>query len=258
MLYAKVKFGAAVVLAVALMGGGGALTYRTVAGEPGAGRNLAAPPAQGEPAAPADAEKLQKMLAEKEKEIQELKDRLKALEQLLERNNAHMAAVEQALKTQVGQRGSRTLDGRVEEEDQPPTRTAGSARAVQREQARDEVELLEAQLATKQAQLKAVHISLEDAKNQRVVLPQDARIRREVADLIGQVEVKEAEVKEASVRLAQARRRLAALSPPEAAPDVHRRPGEQRASELDKRLEALAKELEALRREMKKQAPERQ
>jgi hypothetical protein len=253
MFYAKMKAGAAVVLAVTLMSGGGALTYRTIAGEPAAAANPTAPEAQAGPAAPTEVEKLRQMLAQKQRELDELRARHADDEQELARRDARIRQLEQTLS----EKRSVDVDWGF------PVTNTESARGVQRTQAqaqaRDEVELLQAQLETKRAQLKATHLSLESA---RVTRPGDSvaeinKNQKEVADLTGQAEVRAAEVKEAEVRLAQAKRRLAALSPAEPAPDTHRRQWEQRASELEKRLEALRKEMEALRGEMKKQSPNR-
>src|SRR5439155_2438710 len=84
MLLTKVKVVGAVVLGLALLGGGGGvLGYRTAAGEPGGAPQEPAARTQGGRAAQADDEKLKAQLADKEKEIRDLRDRIKALEDSL-------------------------------------------------------------------------------------------------------------------------------------------------------------------------------
>jgi RNA polymerase sigma factor (sigma-70 family) len=77
MLLTKVKAIAAVVFVFVLLGGGGVLGYRAVAGDP------RATVAQAEPPVPAKEEKLATVLEDR-KEIQDLQDRIKALEQQLQ------------------------------------------------------------------------------------------------------------------------------------------------------------------------------
>ncbi len=104
-----------------------------------------------------------------------------------------------------------------------------SAWAEELEKAREDVELLEAQLGVKRAQFEAVQLALRQAKValERVQDSHEAgaisekeflRARLEVAALEAQVLVKQAELREPEVRLRHARRRLAALTPPSAPP----------------------------------------
>src|SRR5262249_58016879 len=90
------------------------------------------------------------------------------------------------------------------------------------QQAEDEVELLEAQLAVKQARLKATLVSLAHAKDGQkraealgtrgAISPEELQSARDgVARLEAELLVREAELKEPMVRLQQARRRLARL-----------------------------------------------
>jgi len=77
-----------------------------------------------------------------------------------------------------------------------------------------------------------------------------------MAEHLGRAKVKAAEVKEAEVRLAQAKRRLARLSgQANPARDGQRSPVDQRAAELEKKLDALKKELDTLRKELQPQRP---
>jgi DNA repair exonuclease SbcCD ATPase subunit len=290
MLLTKVKVVGAVVLGLALLGGGGGvLTYRTVAGEPGAGPQDAARTAQGGRAAPADEEKLKAMLAQKDKEIRDLRDRMAALQDELQqtvrrleqtvaaqqeqaerareaernarraadaerlaRQSAEVAAARAARESQ--QRGGGTAAGARAGE--PPPVAGVSAGQV--EQARDDVELLEAQLEAKRAQQRATELSLQAANDIAQHMGADAKARMELAALTGQVQVKAADVKEAVVRLNQAKRRLAKLQgPAEPAHDSQHQQLGQRAAELEKRLDALKKELDGLRRELQPQRPGR-
>src|SRR5262249_4905199 len=81
---------------------------------------------------------------------------------------------------------------------------------AQIEQAQDEVELLEAQLEAKRAQLSAVELSLKTTEEMKRLGSSNVSAV-DVATLTGQVRVKQAELKEADVRLGQAKRRLARL-----------------------------------------------
>jgi hypothetical protein len=103
-----------------------------------------------------------------------------------------------------------------------PLANMDPALAEQVQQARDDIELLEAQLEVKRAQVQAARVALETAHIQRkrlellganrVVSREDLdRAGREVAALQAHLIIKEAEVREPEVRLRQARRRLAAL-----------------------------------------------
>jgi hypothetical protein len=132
--------------------------------------------------------------------------------------------------------------------------------ALEQQKARDEVELLEAQLAVKRAQLAAAKAAVEPAQERLRALDQSMRVVPKsvsVADYMqaraaleaakAQVAIREAELLEPMVRLKQAQRRLA---PPRPAPAPH--PAEERLRELEQKLDGLRQEVEALRRDLRK------
>jgi RNA polymerase sigma factor (sigma-70 family) len=293
MLLTKVKVATAVVLGLAVLGGSGTmLGYGRVLGEPGD----QAPAAQAGRTAPPSEEKLKALLAEKEKEISDLKARIAALEEdsrvkalraeKLAREaqaQAERALVaEQEAREQAEQARKQAEDARavlksVEAKAALATDKAvpGSGRDGERkaptssapvggiptgivEQARDEVELLEVQLLAKRAQENAAKLTLKEMSDLAAVTPADAKQRVEMAALTGQMEVKAAEVKEAEVRLAQAKRRLARLQGhAEPAPDPSRQQTDQRAKDLELKIDALKKELDNLRKDLERQRPAR-
>jgi RNA polymerase sigma factor (sigma-70 family) len=285
MLLTKVKVVTAAVVGLVLLGGGGGvLSYRTAAGEPGAGPKDAALAQTGK-AAPADAEKLRARLEQKEKEVTELRDRIEALQRKLDVQTARLEealleAKERADVARAAEEEARAAESKARERAAkllaeenakraaagspfgPPAGTGeangaqappvlGKNNAAQVEQARDEVELLEAQLGVKKAELDAANTNLKTTQ-QGVELkgvPPSALATQE-----GQVRIKQAELREAEVRLAQAKRRLAKLQGPvEPAPDQQRKQVDRRAAELEKKLDALKKDLEELRKELKRQ-----
>jgi RNA polymerase sigma factor (sigma-70 family) len=281
MLLTKVKVVGAVVVGLVLLGGGGGvLGYRTAAGEPG-GEQQEPTRAQRKAAAPTDEEKLRALLVQKDKEIMELQVQNQILEKTLREKAFRLEAALREQQDQAArardaeqearkraeaemQLARRLLDDQVARSDADTRRgngdpnrgpTAGTGRAEQLEQARDDVELLEAQLAVKQAELDAAAQSgavLEKAA-QTGSIPQGA-----MAEHLGKAKIKAAEVKEAEVRLAQAKRRLARLSgQAEPARDGQRSAVDQRAAELEKKLDALKKELDSLRKELQPQQPRR-
>jgi hypothetical protein len=243
--------------------------------------------AQGGRAAPAEEEKLKALLAQKEKEVRELRDRLEALVAAF-REKEHL--LETALKEKQ-QQAARALEaemlardhaeaerqarlaansGRAKQPLSPPPmmgptgsevvdeakiHAGADARlhASQIEQAKDEVELLEAKLAAKKAYVKAAAVSLDTAKRATAQGFPDPKIQIELAAMTGQVEVKEAELKESEVLLAQAKRRLEKLTALEKPrPGQNGKPQEQKPSELEKRLDTLIREMEALRMELRR------
>jgi hypothetical protein len=143
-------------------------------------------------------------------------------------------------------------------------------RAEQLEEARDEVELLEAQLEGKHAEVKEALARLKQAevelkrlkevraKAKEAATAQDieaAQSRVEVRQ--AQVQGKKAQFREAALRLQQAKRRLARLEKRQAKDTSDsRRPPEKptidrkKFRELEKKLDALRKDVESLRREM--------
>jgi RNA polymerase sigma factor (sigma-70 family) len=282
---------------VLLGGGGGVLTYRTAAGEPDGPPRDPPGLTGKEKAAPADAEKLKALLAQREKEIRDLQDRMKALEESLAEKTLRLESAllkrqEEADRAKAAQLGAlaaeqhaRKLaeaerDARKVAEDQAVRAAAeadrrrtqragpgpgpmaaepiaGAGRADQVEQARDEVELLEAQVAVRRAQLRAAQVSLAPAHEMaRAGVPTISR--GEVAALEGQVEIRTAELNESEVRLTQARRRLARLTGAgQPAAEQQPRQLNQKAAELEKKLDALQKELDGLRREIRPPQPGR-
>jgi RNA polymerase sigma factor (sigma-70 family) len=278
MLLTKVKVAGAVVLGLVLLGGGGgALTYRTAAGEPGGAPQVSGTEKARQRPAASDADKLKAMLAQKEKEVRALQDRLAELEVVLKDKTRQLevtlqqqrdqtqrarAAEEEARRQADKERELRNVfeakarsDAEVARahEDQNRTSATAASRAEQAEQAKDEVELLEAQLAIKKAQLEAVRGTYQAAEQ---AVRTGAAPVSEAATQKGQLLIKEAEVKEAQVRLRQAQRRLARLSGPAApARDAQRPQLDQRATDLEKKLDALKKELDGLRKEMQEKRP---
>jgi chromosome segregation ATPase len=122
------------------------------------------------------------------------------------------------------------------------------------QKARDEVELLQAQLRIKQAELAAAKAIAEGAAAQdaraKALVARNAmsegdymKARTEATAALAQVRVKEAELMAAEVSLKQAMRRL------EGGPGAAAAPGgrEQRLKELDAKLDALRKEIQSLR-----------
>jgi beta-lactamase regulating signal transducer with metallopeptidase domain len=128
------------------------------------------------------------------------------------------------------------------------------------DEAREELELLQAQLDGKRAELQEAKARLTPAKleierlnrlkgNGVVSDTELARARSELDVLKAGVAAKEAQVREAEIRLRQARRRLDLSVPPAVA--VPARPAATgRLKELEKKLDDLRKEMEELRKEL--------
>jgi RNA polymerase sigma factor (sigma-70 family) len=148
----------------------------------------------------------------------------------------------------------------------------GAGPPVMHQQLRDEVEVLEAQLDVKRAQLKAAQLTYVAAKERLNDLEAIAKTsfadrsaamkaqmevsqaRSAVAVAQAEVTIREAECREPTVRLAQARRRLAAMGP--AAPAGVGRPQmRERLRGLEQKLEALRKDVEAIRKELGEEKP---
>jgi RNA polymerase sigma factor (sigma-70 family) len=283
MLLTKVKVGVVLVLTAALLGGGGGLlSYRTTAGEPAASNRLTPTAADDEPAV-AEARRLKDLLAAKEKEVRKLQDRLAQLEELFKTDRARLVTrlqeleararslEDQAERARAAEMEARKLTDKRAVETEAARRAetpfggggppVDPSHAEKVEQAREEVEILEAQLEVKRAYHDAARDAVQglEANMGRMRDPEtQAKLMMDRATLRGQWAVKGAELKEAQVRLAQAKRRLERLQnsgPSAEAP--HRRQVEQRAAELERKLDALTKELEALRRELKAPAPTR-
>jgi hypothetical protein len=129
-------------------------------------------------------------------------------------------------------------------------------------EARDEVEVLEAQLEVKRAQVAAAKIASDAAAEQQArlaklagggtVTEKEVSAARSAAALAkAQLLIREAELREPLVRLKQARDRLklmegAAAPPPAAIPHGL----QERLRGLEGKLEALRKEVQALRKEL--------
>jgi RNA polymerase sigma factor (sigma-70 family) len=289
MLMTKAQFGTAVVVAVALLaGGGGVLTYRTVAQEPGLSKNLK-PIAQVQRAPSAEEENLRDLLKRKEQEIRELKDRLAAVQAEYRERMAQLE-VKMARKEELAKRAvdatfdaiqQQTLGGeqRLAAEKEALRRAAAEAReqaksaqaATQRpfqgdetlldrarriadlEQAKDDVELREAQVALKRAELRAAEISRNAAQEAvQATGGTDNKLRIDLATHTGQIGVKQAEVREAEVRLALARRRVARLQG--ASDSTSQPPHGSGAVDIREKLDELTKELKALRMHLEVQA----
>jgi RNA polymerase sigma factor (sigma-70 family) len=276
MFLAKVKLAGAVVFGLVLLGGGGMLSYRTAAGEPG--RTPQDEVAQAAPrrttTPPATEEDLKALLAQKDKEIHDLQERLRAMETAMQdkaraldlaaKQERDQAARAQAAEQEARNHAEMERDARIKAEidaaraGTEARRGAGPALVSQGviDQARDDVELLEAQLLVKRAQLDAVQTSLqattEESKAGRAPL-------REVATLQGEARIKSAELRESEVRLAQAKRRLARLTNMAEPPREERRSQPAaKVTDLEKKLDALEKELESLRKELRQTGRGRQ
>lgn len=142
------------------------------------------------------------------------------------------------------------------------------------EQVRDEVELLEAQLAAKRALVDAEKVAHVKARERQAMLQKagDAggvtmaallAASKEVDLAAAQLRVREAELLEPEVRLKQARRRLQALeqaAKPKPKESV-RRPApateNDRLRELERKLDRLLREVESLRRDVPRKQSDR-
>ncbi len=281
MFLTKLKVGTVVILGAALLGGGGGvLTYRTVAGEQPAAPNAPVAAAQDARPVASEVEKLRGLLLEKEKEVRDLRDRLSALEkeareqlraradlELVYKRAQDWAAREQELAKMaqgVATEGERrnAPDAKGGSGVRNPFGHAPTAaeRAAQVEEASAEIELLAAQLETKRAQLKAASLSLAVAqRGAQGADRNDPKAQMEVATQQGLVEIRSAEVRESEIRLVQAKRRLTRLQgKAEPPPQEARRPElGQRAAELEQKLDALYKEVQSLRKEIQNSMPRR-
>jgi RNA polymerase sigma factor (sigma-70 family) len=298
MLVTKIKVaGIVMVLGAALLGGGAVLTTRMEAGAPAAQTQLAPvaqnrrPPGNDDNRpAPGDDARLKALLEQKELEITKLRDRIEALEKLAVEQRSQLEALlkekqlvpdraaildQEVQKLRDGLLPARKVAADLQAVQKPPPEggdsTAGrpkeylssaptlaGAKAMQVQDAQDQVELLEAQLVARQALLKAATLSLDVARAEAKRGDSDVKTRLEAAALAGQVEVRVAELRESEIRLAQAKRRLARLQGgATSGVDPVRQKIEQRAAELEKKLDALNKEMEVLRKELQSKGPVR-
>jgi RNA polymerase sigma factor (sigma-70 family) len=259
MIVTKLKIGAAVVMAAALLGGGGLYTYRSGASEPDTLPKPAKP--AGAAAGPVnikqlleERELLRAKLEEREQQLRQQMDRVEALTEQLKRMEARLReADDRALAVQKF-----VEEGVATRKDSPPNADPAAAargreHAERVQQARDEIELLEVQLEAKQAQFQAAQRGLEltNSLTRSVKEPSEmVQLRREAIERETQVALKAADVKEAKVRLSQSQRRLNALMESAPRQDPNRPATEGRRADLEKRLDALARELEELRRKL--------
>jgi beta-lactamase regulating signal transducer with metallopeptidase domain len=129
--------------------------------------------------------------------------------------------------------------------------------------AREEVELLEAQMEVKKARVDAAKVAVEGAqaslkrmetlyKSNVVTVEEIEKVRLELRTRQLDVHIREAELREPAVRLRQARRRLKAL---EGGPEEKKEVGPADAPRLDrmeKKVDELRREIESLRKELQR------
>jgi RNA polymerase sigma factor (sigma-70 family) len=274
----KVKMTAALVVSLALLGGG-AFTYRTLAAGPGD------EPSRVGKADDGKQDPLKDLKAENQR-LKAMLDEAKAREQALQDEAARqrdLAAKSQAdinaLTRRVGEleaklawtekNGGRAPGGSssgppVAETNKLPF-GAVSPGTVQA--ARDEVELMLAQLQVKKAELQGAMIDLRAAERSHTrvqALAKSAAVSSEevgasedkVARAKAAVDVKEAELREQEVRLQQAMRRVDQLQPakeaPKAAPPAI---DPKQIQEIRQELERLMRKVEALEKGSKSPPP---
>jgi RNA polymerase sigma factor (sigma-70 family) len=260
----KVKMTAGLILTVTLLGGGGAFTYHTLAAGPGdetiraaradessqQSKDASNPRADKGPVSAEQEEiaRLKKLLQKRDYQVQMAEiDKLiyqKAIQQYralsadltkrvkgLEEKTAHMGAVTGTVTTSA-----------------PPVD----------EDARDAIEILEAQLRIKRAELKGEMVEMRTAQRNlahvnnlaernviskdEVQIAQDRYARQQAA-----VQAKEAEVYEQEIRLRQAKRRLSRL-PAEKGAQRNAPPAAegQHLKEIRKDLEQLLRKIDSL------------
>jgi hypothetical protein len=166
--------------------------------------------------------------------------------------------------------------GREEEDDgpgpKPPAAPPGD-RGSQVQDLKDEIELLEAKLDVKRAELVAAEKALQGAVSRldrikkltatgAISTETLTQAQGEVDALEAQLLVNKAELREPELRLKQARRRLENLQgraeEAPAAPrreDAKRADAQKRLQELEKKLDELLKEMDALKKELGPQKP---
>ncbi len=262
----KVQMTAALVLSVVVLGGG-AFSYRTLAAGPGDEPSRVARPGDGKP----DALKAAK---EENQRLKEMLDAAKVREQSLQDEAARqrdLAAKSQADLTVLTRR-VRDLEeqlARVEKKGgaRPAAETGAGANdlppgaMVPRgtvQAAKDEAEILSAQLQVKKAELQGAMIDMRAAErstarvkalaksaavsSEEVGAAEDKYARAEAA-----VRVKEAELHEQEIRLQQANRRLERLQPAkEAAKPAPKAADAQQLQEIRQELERLMRKIESL------------
>jgi RNA polymerase sigma factor (sigma-70 family) len=206
------------------------------------------------------AENQQRELAERYRaEAQKMQQDLKARQAALEidaakaRSDLQQARAEaQGLRDQL-MRVQRLAENRQRLADDRAVKADGD-RAAAAQKARDEVELLKAQLEIKKAELLAAEAVAEGAAKQQERMKalrasgaaaESAILKAhtEATTTMAQVRVKQAELRAAEVALMQAMRRVQAGAGAAANPSNR----EQRLKELDAKLDALRKEVQSLR-----------
>jgi hypothetical protein len=207
--------------------------------------------------------------AAEDQRLRELAERYRDEAQKMQHEaRAHQAALQEALAKHqaVAQQAQAEVQAlrdqlvraqRLAEDQAVRARAAkdDGARGAAAQKARDEAELLKAQLDIKQAELAAAKLSADglarhaaqlDQLHRTGAAPQATYLKAqtEANAALAQVRVKEAEVRAAEVALKQAMRRLgeAEGGRPAAAPAE-----DQRLKELDAKLDALRREIQALR-----------
>jgi hypothetical protein len=143
------------------------------------------------------------------------------------------------------------------------------------EQAREDVELQEAQMLVKKAQLEAVNVNYRQAVQQQrrldTLFQQGAtseqsmeKARADTGNLKGQLMIKQAELEESKVRLRQAQRRLQRLTEltqqrrqPATTPSTSqpKSKGTEKTENLERTLDRLQLELDILRRQLQQSPP---
>jgi RNA polymerase sigma factor (sigma-70 family) len=190
---------------------------------------------------------------EAQKMQEEMRARQAAMEQALakERDVSQQAQIEaKALRDQL-MRAQKSSEAQAA--NARATRD-GQANAMATLKARDEVELLKAQLEIRKAELDAAKAiangAATQAKRLEALIARGAaseatilKAQTEANTALAQVRVKEAELHAAQVALQQAVRRVEMSLAPAATPDGR----EKRLKELDAKLDALRKEIQALR-----------
>jgi RNA polymerase sigma factor (sigma-70 family) len=207
---------------------------------------------------------LRQRLAEREKELQLFKDRATVLEQKLKQLEAERQLTHKQLEDVNSFLRQNVLQGARVNQPQPaktePKPTVSRDQALQLDNARDEIELQEAQLLAKRAQVEAAQVAMKmnmDRLSRSGGMPQAEKeqLAAEVAIQKAQLIVKQAELKEPEIRLRQANRRLIAL---QSGASVQATPGPdqgQRLAELEKKLDAVLREIEVLQRQRQPSRP---
>jgi hypothetical protein len=235
MLFAKMKVAATVVVTVALLTSGGVVGYRSVAlGQPGPGTTTTA--SQSE---------IDKLKAE----LKASEDRTAALRKALA---DRLAAAKKAAAEKKATTTSSTTTG--------TTTPWGNVRFRDLDRrGRDDIQVLQARVDVKKAELAVAQASLEEVRAkfvragrlaaQKAISPEVVeQAQADVKKAEAQLQVKEAELRESMVILQQGRRsHVAGPLPMTGGKAAPARSLEQRVLDLEKKVEALQKELERSR-----------